>query len=159
MAIGLAANHGVAAGRGLRARVVHIDAETQLVTIERGWVNDDHRQHLTTTNSGKKRTIPLGVFGERVVSYTNGDVPFSARTRTTDFGRLAKGLGVDATFHGLRHFAQSQLVAAGIDPVTAARRAGQTPEVMMATYAHGTTEQDALAAEVVGRVLMRALEQ
>ena len=123
----------------------HIDAETGLV-IQRGWVSDDHRQHLTTTNSGKKRTIPLGVFGERVVSYTNGDAPFSARTRTTDSGRLAKGLGVDATyFRDLRHFAQSQLVAAGIEPVAAARRAGQMPEVMMATYAHGTTEQDALA--------------
>ena len=123
-----------------------IDPETGLVTIERAWVSDDHGQHLTGTKSGKKRIIPLGPFGEQVladweahqkaewgelgewvVSYTNGDDPFSARTLTADFGRLAKDLEIDATFHDLRHFAQTQLVAAGIDPVTAARRAVTPP--------------------------------
>ena len=140
-------------------------------------MSDDHGQHLTTTKSKKKRTIPLGPFGRQVlaswearqraewgeledwvVSYTGGDMPFTARTLTADFKRLAKQLGIDATFHDLRHFAQTTLVAAGIDPVTAARRAGHTPEVMLATYAHGTAEQDAAAAEVVSGVLMKALE-
>jgi integrase len=177
VAIGLAATTGMRRGEVCGLKWSDIDSETGLVTIERAWVSDDHGQHLTTTKSKKKRIIPLGPFGEQVlatyerhqkaewgelgewvVSYTNGDVPFSARTLTSDFGRLAKDLGIAGTVHDLRHFAQSQLVAAGIDPVTAARRAGHTPEVMMATYAHGTTEQDAAAAEVVGGVLLRALE-
>ncbi len=177
VAIGLAATTGMRRGEVCGLKWSDIDPETGLVTIERAWVSDDHGQHLTTTKSGKKRTIPLGPFGEQVlatweakqraewgelgewvVSYTNGDDPFSARTLTADFGRLAKDLGIDATFHDLRHFAQTQLVAAGIDPVTAARRAGHTPEVMMSTYAHGDVERDALAAQVVGGVLMKALE-
>lgn len=177
VAIGLAATTGMRRGEVCGLKWSDIDPETGLITIERAWVSDDHGQHLTGTKSGKKRIIPLGPFGEQVladweakqvaewgelgewvVSYTNGDVPFSARTLTYDFGQLAKGLGIDATFHDLRHFAQSQLVAAGIDPVTAARRAGHTPEVMMATYVHGTVEQDVVAAEVVGGVLMKALE-
>ena len=153
-----------------------IDPETGLVTIERAWVSDNHGQHLRPTKSGDKRTIPLGPFGEQVlagwaskqraewgelgewvVSYDNGDTPFSARTLTADFGRLAKGLGIKGTFHDLRHFADTQAVAAGIDPVTAARRTGHTPEIMMGYYAHGTPEQDARAAEVVSGVLMKAL--
>ena len=177
VAIGLAAVTGMRRGEVCGLKWSDIDPETGLVTIERAWVSDDHGQHLTGTKSGKKRIIPLGPFGEQVlatwerhqraewgelgewvVSYINGDVPFSARTLTADFGRLAKGLGIDATFHDLRHFAQTQLVAAGIDPVTAARRGGHTPEVMLSTYAHGTLEQDAAAAEVVGGVLMKALE-
>jgi integrase len=93
-----------------------------------------------------------------VVSYTNGDVPFNARTLTNDFGLIAKRLKIGATFHDLRHFAQSQLIAAGIDPVTTARRGGHTPEVMLRTYAHGTPEQDAIAAEVVSGALTKALE-
>ncbi len=177
VAIGLAATTGMRRGEVCGLKWSDIDPETGLVTIERAWVTDDHGQHLTTTKSKKKRIIPLGPFGEQVlaawerrqraewgelgewvVSYTNGDVPFSARTLTNDFGRLAKGLCIDATFHDLRHFAQTQLVAAGIDPVTAARRGGHTPDVMLGTYAHGTAEQDALAAEVVGGVLLRALD-
>ncbi len=177
VAIGLAAVTGMRRGEVCGLKWSDIDPETGLVTIERAWVSDDHGQHLGTTKSKKKRIIPLGPFGEQVlatwerhqraewgelgewvVSYVNGDVPFSARTLTADFGRLAKGLGIDATFHDLRHFAQTQLVAAGIDPVTAARRGGHTPAVMLGTYAHGTAEQDAAAAEVVGGVLMRALE-
>jgi integrase len=176
-AIGLAATTGMRRGEVCGLKWSDIDTETGLITIERAWVTDDHGQHLSTTKSRKKRTIPLGPFGEQVlatyerglrgewgelgewvISYDGGDTPFSARTLTTDFARLAKGVGASGTFHDLRHFAQSQLVAAGIDPVTAARRAGHTPEIMMGHYAHGTAEQDALAAEVVGGVLMKALE-
>ena len=176
VAIGLAAVTGMRRGEVCGLRWSDIDPETGLVTIERAWVSDDHGQHLTTTKSGKKRIIPLGPFGERVLAtwgrvsapsgaswgsgswrFDGGTTPFQARALTSDFGRTAKRLGIDATFRDLRHFAQTQLVAAGIDPVTAARRAGHTPEVMLGTYAHGTAEQDALAAEVVGGVLMKAL--
>jgi integrase len=177
VAIGLAAVTGMRRGEVCGLKWADIDPETGLVTIERAWVSDDHGQHLTTTKSKKSRRIPLGPFGEQVlasyerhqraawgelgewiVSYTNGDTPFSARTLTSDFGRLAKKVGVGATFHDLRHFAQTVLVAEGIDPVTAARRAGHTPEVTLATYTHGTPERDAAAAEVVSGVSTRAFE-
>jgi len=177
VAIGLAATTGMRRGEVCGLKWSDVDLETGLVTIERAWVSDDHGQHLSTPKSGKKRTIPLGPFGEEVladweakqraewgelgewvVSYTNGDTPFSARALTHDFGRLAKSLDLDATFHDLRHFQQTVLNAEGIDPVTAARRAGHRPEMHLGTYAHGTAEQDAAAAEVVSGVLTRALE-
>jgi len=178
LAIGIAATTGMRRGEVIGLKRSDIDPETGLVTIERAWVPDDHGQHLTTPKSGKTRKIPLGPFAEQVladweakqraewgeqlgpwiVTYDGGTTPFNARALTFEFGRLARSLGITATFHDLRHFAQSQLVAAGVDPVTAARRAGHGVDVMLSTYAHGTAEQDALAAEVVSGVLVKALE-
>jgi integrase len=94
VAIGLAAVTGMRRGEVCGLKWSDIDPESGLVTIERAWVSDDRGQHLTTTKSGKKRTIPLGPFGEEllaawearqraewgelgewVISWVNGDVP------------------------------------------------------------------------------------
>jgi integrase len=177
LAVALAAVTGMRRGEVCGLRWADIDAETGIATIERAWVSDDHGQHLTTTKSKKKRRIPLGTFGmqlltaweqhqraewgepfgEWVVSYT-GHSPMTARTLTSDFSAAAKKLGIKHTFHGLRGFHQNVLVTGGVDVVTAARRAGHTPEVMLKFYAKGTEAQDIAAAEAVGGVLMKALE-
>lgn len=68
VAIGLAAVTGMRRGEVCGLKWSDIDPESGLVTIERAWVSDDHGQHLTTTKSGKKRTIPLGPFGEELLA-------------------------------------------------------------------------------------------
>jgi integrase len=179
-AIGLAATTGMRRGEIAGLKWSDIDPETGLLTIQRAWVSDDHGQHLSTTKNQRRRTIPLGTFGSNVLEayrrhqvaawgdelgewvfsyYGDGTDPLSARAVTAYFARLAKRLGIKATFHDLRHFHQSAQLAGGVDVVTAARRAGHTPEVMLSTYAHGTPEQDAAAAEVVSGMLMAAMAE
>jgi integrase len=174
-AIGLAATTGMRRGEVLGLK--WSDISNGIVTISRAWTTDDNGQHLTTTKNKQKRSIPLGPFGvnvlatyrghqvdvwgenlgEWVLSYINGDEPLHARVVTAYFARLTKRLGIKATFHDLRHFHQSAQLLGGVDVVTAARRAGHSPEVMLSIYAHGTPEQDAAAAEAVSNVIMAAL--
>jgi len=173
--IGLAATTGMRRGEVLGLKWSDIDSG--IATVSRAWVSDDHGQHLSTTKNRRRRTIPLGTFGSNVLeayrrhqvavwgdelgewvfSYGDGADPLSARAVTAYFARLAKRVGIKATFHDLRHFHQSVQIAGGVDVVTAARRAGHTPEVMLSTYAHGTPEQDAAAAEVVSGMIMAAM--
>ena len=127
----------------------------------------------------QRRVIPLGAFGsyvlatyrrhqveiwgedlgEWVLSYVNVQTPLSARVVTDHFASLAKRVGIKATFHDLRHFHQSAQLAGGIDVVTAARRAGHIPEVILSVYAHGTPERGAASAEVVSDILTAAIPQ
>ena len=50
---------------------------------------------------------------------------------------LGKGLGLKVTTHSFRRVSATQLVAAGVDVDTAARRLGHTKEVMLASYVLG----------------------
>lgn len=175
-AIGLAAATGLR--RGELCGLQWTDIEDGVATIRRAWVSDDHSQHLSFIKSGGRRPLVLGsvgetvleryrtakmelwgeVLGEWVLSDDRGNEPLQARVLTDGFRSLAKKLGIaGVSFHTLRHFHQSLQVAQGIDVVTAARRAGHTPQVMLDHYAHGTTERDVAAAEIVSAALMPAL--
>ena len=127
-AIGLAATTGMRRGEVLGLKWADIDS-SGVVTISRAWTTGDRGQHMTDTKNRKLKVIPLGTFGtnvlthyrrhqvevwgdelgEWVLSYVNGELPLSARVVTAYFGRLTKRLGIKATFHDLRHFAQSTL--------------------------------------------------
>jgi integrase len=65
----------------------------------------------------------------------------------------AAALGLKVRFHDLRHFAATELIAAKVDPKTAAGRLGHDPIVLMKTYAALVDENDREAANVLGRVL------
>jgi integrase len=52
-------------------------------------------------------------------------------------------------FHDLRHFNVSELLAAGVDPTTVAKRMGHSPGVMFTTYAHLIPERDADASAIM----------
>jgi len=55
------------------------------------------------------------------------------------------------TFHGLRHAAATSWVAAGVDIRTAQHRLGHsTPRLVLALYAHATTDADRDAADKAG---------
>jgi integrase len=58
------------------------------------------------------------------------------------------------TFHALRHAAATSWVAAGVDIRTAQHRLGHsTPRLVLALYAHATTDADREAAEKAGALL------
>lgn len=175
LAVGLAAVLGARRSELCGLKWSDIDPDAGTIRIERAWVPTNSGQELTTTKTGYRRTIPLGALGTQlledcerakrsrwaelgpwILSDGNGDEPLKARVLTDSFRTIVKDMGIEATFHFLRHFHDSMNVAQGIDVVTAARRSGHTTKVMLEIYAHGTREQDELAANVVGNLLTAA---
>lgn len=68
--------------------------------------------------------------------------------------RAAEELGIAVSFHGLRHVHASQLIAAGVDIVTIARRLGHSgPAITLSTYAHLFAKDDSKAAAAINAAL------
>jgi integrase len=68
--------------------------------------------------------------------------------------RLAKELGLGISFHGLRHTHASQLIDAGVDVVTIARRLGHSsPAITLNVYAHLFRKDDGKAAAAIDAAL------
>jgi integrase len=67
----------------------------------------------------------------------------------------AAGIGMpEVTFHGLRHTHASQLIEAGVDVVTIARRLGHSsPTTTMTVYAHLFTKDDSKASDAINDAL------
>jgi integrase len=66
------------------------------------------------------------------------------------WGKLARAQGIPTTFHGLRHTHASQLIDAGVDVVTLARRFGHSsPTVTLTVYAHLFRKDDGKAAAAI----------
>lgn len=178
IAFGLAASTGARRGELCGLKWSDVDWEAWTIHIERAWVPGEGGQHLTTTKTGKARTVALGDYGvtvlkayhthqlerwgalgEWLLSDGDGTHPFRARTLTTQFTALAKAQDVTSHFHELRHFAQTQLIGLGVDVKTAAARAGHSPKILLETYAHAIAERDQQAANLLGSVIVAALEK
>jgi integrase len=68
--------------------------------------------------------------------------------------KFAKGLGLGISFHGLRHTHASQLIDAGVDVVTIARRLGHaSPAITLNVYAHLFRKDDGKAAAAIDAAL------
>jgi integrase len=68
--------------------------------------------------------------------------------------KLATQLGLGVSFHGLRHTHASQLIDAGVDVVTIARRLGHaTPAITLNVYAHLFRKDDGKAAAAIDAAL------
>jgi integrase len=67
---------------------------------------------------------------------------------------LAKELKLGVSFHGLRHTHASQLIDAGVDVVTIARRLGHSsPAITLQVYAHLFRKDDGKAAAAIDAAL------
>lgn len=76
-----------------------------------------------------------------------------ATTRAASWARVGH-----LHLHQLRHFAATQLIAAGLDPVTVAGRLGHADaSVTMNVYSHALESRDRAAAEVLGAALTTAV--
>jgi integrase len=176
VAILLAAVTGLRRGELCGLRWDDVDWKAETIKVERAWVPGEGGQHLTETKTHRRRTISVagdtakvlrawratqeaewGEVGEWLLSEAGGKIPLRAKQVTEVFGRLADRVGVDAHLHDLRHFAQTQLIGAGVDVKTVAARGGHTPQVLLETYTHGIAERDADAAITLGQIVTQAL--
>jgi len=156
-----------------------VDWEAGSLKVERQWVTGPGGQNLsTTTKGGKGRVVFIGVEGiallrgyqdvktEQIgdeptgwlLSPDGGITPLKAKTVTDVFGRLTKKLKIPATFHTLRHFAATELSAAGVDLPTAAAQLGHSTAVLAGTYLHTSDERGAAAGELIAGIVGKALE-
>lgn len=81
--------------------------------------------------------------------------PWHPSTATHRVAKLRKRLGLDAHahLHGMRHYAATALLAAGVDVRTVAERLGNSPDVVLKVYAHFVPANDQVAAELLGKAL------
>jgi len=95
-------------------------------------------------------------------SDTDGATPRKPDAITSSFDHITRSLAAETgddrwhrfVFHGLRHWAATTLVAAGVDPVTAAHRLGHSDATMiLRVYGHWLPERDRDAAEKLGQAL------
>jgi integrase len=70
------------------------------------------------------------------------------------WSKLQAELGIAVSFHGLRHTHASQLIDAGVDVVTIARRLGHSsPAITLQVYAHLFRKDDGKAAAAINAAL------
>jgi integrase len=81
-----------------------------------------------------------------LLSYDGGSTPIRAKTLGERVTRLGRKLGIEVSLHSFRRTADTQLVAAGVDVDTAARRSGHTREVMFKHYVQGADDRAVAAA-------------
>ena len=88
----------------------------------------------------------------------NHGQPYLPKTISGMFYRVAKKLGLPYHLHQLRHFAATQLIAAGHDAVTVGNRLGHAdPSVTLRVYAHALEDRDRAAAETLGGIVSQKL--
>ena len=158
--IALAAWIGARRGELCGLRWSDVDWTDEMLTIERAWVAGVGGQHLTTTKTGKARTIPTPQaievlrlqLSRKTEAFWNqpadgyifgpddGTTPARAKSVTEFLSKHARKVGVTARFHDLRHFAVTRAIAAGWDITTSSRYFGHTSQVMLSIYSHGSLE-------------------
>ncbi len=170
MAVILAALTGARRGELCGFRWDDIDPDGRSITIQRQWVPGDGGQRLETPKSRKGvRRVYLGAEGVRVIdqyrtalrrllnrepegwllSHDAGVTPMRAKSLGAAISKVGRECGLGVTAHRFRKVQAIQLVAAGVDVDTAARRMGHTKGVMFAHYLLGAEDKSVAAAELV----------
>jgi integrase len=80
--------------------------------------------------------------------------PLSRNSISSAWSHLAKRIGMPSiTFHALRHTHASQLIDAGVDPVTISKRLGHAkPDITLRIYAHLFKKDDSKAAAAMNAI-------
>ena len=81
----------------------------------------------------------------------------SPRAFSAEWADVAASIGMpEVTFHALRHTHASQLIDAGVDVVTIAKRLGHSgPSITLSVYAHLFRDNDARAATAINDALAK----
>lgn len=88
------------------------------------------------------------------MTLSDGRQPTPSQVRTA-FNRECRELSPSkARLHDMRHLSASLLLSEGVPlPVVSARLGHSTPAITAAIYSHALGDEDALAAEALGRRL------
>lgn len=87
----------------------------------------------------------------------NGE-PVSPRAFSKAWGKAAASIGVQATFHVLRHTHVSHLISAGIDVVRLSKRIGHTDiSTTLDVYAHLFDAREDKSAEAINAAVTTLL--
>ncbi len=185
MLVRLAAATGARRGELVALRWEDVDFDAGSLWVRRALIAVKGSIEEKSTKSGKNRRVALdeNTLGalrqhrarcvERSLaagaSLSGNAFVFSPRPGNTEpwhpssvthrFGRLAKNAGVPkVTFHGLRHFHCTVLIAGGEDVVTVGARVGHArPSITTDIYSHALPEKDRDAAALIGKIMGEAL--
>jgi integrase len=106
-----------------------------------------------------ERRLLLGqgkLTGEDLVFPAWDGSPQSPNAFGAGWSKLTAQLGVEVSFHGLRHTHASQLIDAGVDVVTISKRLGHSsPAITLQVYAHLFHKDDRKAADAINAALGR----
>jgi integrase len=138
---------------GLRFKLPKSKAGVRDITLPR-IVTDTlvvHRKRLLE----RRVKLGQGKLTERDLVFPSWDgSPQSPNRFGAAWSQLRTDLGLGVSFHGLRHTHASQLIDAGVDVVTIARRLGHSSAaVTLNVYAHLFRKDDSKAAAAIDAAL------
>jgi integrase len=167
--------------RGEIAALRFCDVEDQGLAVRASVYSAGSERGIKGTKSGRERWVMLDpqvriilerwmelrrshaadfdvTVGEESFLFSNrpdGSFPINIDTVSAKFRRVADELGLrHIHLHSLRHFAATELLAAGVNARDAADRLGHAdPALTLRVYAHATDERQRHAATVGARVL------
>jgi integrase len=113
-------------------------------------LRDHRRQQLET-----RLALGLGKLPDDALVFGTAEgEPRSPNAMTLEWKHAAAALGVDVTFHALRHSHASQLISARIPITMVSKRLGHaSPKVTLAIYAHMFEETDKDAADAINKAM------
>lgn len=168
--IRIAAKTGVRRGELCGLRVSDLDWDAGTLTIRRQIQSrlgelpvKGYKPRTVALSAGLREEIQAYLAHERetwqrepgpwLISRDGGLTPLSHWSAGEEIHRVAQKCGIHVTAHSFRHFHSTYGVAAGVDPVTMAKRSGHSVDVAMRTYLHRVDEADVRAAEALESVL------
>jgi integrase len=125
--------------------------EVSLPEIVIGALREHRRQQLE-----QRLSLGLGKASEDAMVFATPEGrPLRPNGVSAEWARLRCALGLEkVSFHALRHTHASQLIDAGVDVVTIARRLGHaSPAITLNTYAHLFRKDDSKAAAAINAAL------
>ena len=137
---------GIKTTKSGRERAVHLD-QTVL-----DWLSFWRSR---CEDTAKEWGVELAPNGFILSSLPDGSKFVNLDTMSRDVRKVANQLGMKTIhLHSLRHFAATELLAAGISPRDAAEMLGHAdPSLTLRVYAHATTERQKDAAGVLARAV------
>ena len=128
-----------------RRKLATITLDPGTVAVLRSWRHEQQTRRLAL-GIGWDDHAPV------IPSPTAPDAPIHPDRITRTWIRHRAQIGLPGLrWHDLRHVIASELVAAGLDPVTIAGRLGHDPAMLLGRYAHARPAADQAAADVVTR--------
>lgn len=172
MAILMAALCGARRGELCGLQWDDLDIENCSIRLERQWVAGRGGQYLKDLDMKSEngvRTVYLASDGLALIeqyraimrellnrepdgwllSHDAGTTPLRAKSLGDAISRVGDNIGIKVSTHSFRKVSATQLIAAGVDVDTAARRMGHTKEVMLGDYVLGSDDKSIAAAQTI----------